>query len=97
MADSSGHGHPTGGRRRKYKSPAASSAASLPLPRLPDHLVGGLSDNEKENEVKRPRSTSPHLRLEEEWIQISMIVCWGSTQFGDGELTDTENPFRRSR
>ena len=58
MADSSGSGHRTGGTRRKHKSPAASSAAPLPSPSLPDHLIDGPSGDEKENKAKRPRSTS---------------------------------------
>ena len=62
-------GHPTAGRRRRHKSPAAVPIVpDLPLPRLLDHMVAedGPSDTEEEKEVKRyrsasntPRSTTP--------------------------------------
>ena len=60
----SGSGHPTAGRRRKYKSPAtraAEEAADLLEPPLPpEHLRGddGPNGHEEENDAKRPSSTS---------------------------------------
>ena len=36
----SGSGHPTGGRRRKHKSPAATPAELLDPPVLPEYLTG---------------------------------------------------------
>ena len=58
MADSSGRGHLTGGTRRKRKSSPALPTAPLAPPRLPEHLLDGLSGDEEESERKRPRSTS---------------------------------------
>ena len=50
----SGSEHPTGGRRKKHKSPPATSADLLEPPRLPEHLMDGPSSDEEENEAKRP-------------------------------------------
>ena len=58
MTDASGSGHPTGGRSKKHKNPAASSAAMPSLPRLPDIAWDAPSDVDGENEAKQPRSTS---------------------------------------
>ena len=51
--------HPTQGRRRRHKNPAnVSSAPSMPVPRLADHLdtFDGPSDEEGEKDAKRQRS-----------------------------------------
>ena len=104
MVESSGIGHPTGGRKRKYKNPAVSSAGSLPLPRLPDHLIDGPSCDEEESEAKRPRSTSTTPKSGREMDPdecdrlmgiISVDLSSEEDRFGDGELTDTENPISR--
>ena len=98
MADSSGNRHPTGGKRRKYKNPTTSSAASLPLPSLPDHLIDCPSDDEKENEAKRLRSTSTTPKSgrgmdPDEYDRMMGInpvdLSSEEDRFGDGELTDT--------
>ena len=96
MADSSGNGE----RRRKHKSPAASSAASLPLPRLPDHFIDRPSDDEKE--TKR-RDIALHRLFtvrkgmdEDEYDRLkginSVDLSSEEERFGGGELTNTENP-----
>ena len=98
MADSSGSGHPTGGRQRKHKSPPASSAAPLAPPRLPEHLLDGPSGDE-ENEAKRPRSsTTPKSGKGRDPDGCNRLmgitsVDYSSEEngFGDGELINTEN------
>ena len=90
------------GTGRKHKNPAASSAASLPLPRLPDHLIDGPSDDEKENEAKRHRSisTTPKSGRGMDPDEYDLMIGINSAdlsseedRFGDRELTDTENPI----
>ena len=54
-------GHPTAGRRRRHKSPAAVPVVhDLPLPRLLDHMGAedGPSEAEEGKEVNRYRSAS---------------------------------------
>ena len=89
------------GAEESTRAPAASSAASLPLPRLPGHLIDGPSDDEKENEAKRPRSTSttPKSGKRMDPDDYDRVMGINSADFfseenrcGDGELTDTENP-----
>ena len=50
-------GHRGGGRRRKHKNPAATSADQLDPPRLPEYLKADGPSGDAENESKRPRST----------------------------------------
>ena len=90
-----------GGKRRKHKNPAVSSAPSLPLPRLPDHLIGGPSCDGKENEAKRPID-HPHVWKKVDPDQCDRLMGINSVdlsseedRFGDGGLTDTENPISR--
>ena len=106
MADFCGSGHPTGGRRRKYKNPAVSSAASLPLPRLPDHLVDGPSGDEKENEAKSPPSASTIPKSgrgmdpnEYDRLMVINSVDLSSEEdrFGDRETDRHRESHRRSR
>ena len=54
MADAPANSHPTGGRRRKYKGPAAQTLP-LDLLQLPEDSDVS-SDGEAEKEAKRPRS-----------------------------------------
>ena len=56
MAESTRDGHPAEGRSRKHESPTVSSAASLPLPRMPGYLHDS-SGNEVENEAKKRNGT----------------------------------------
>ena len=98
MADSSGSGRPTGGKRRKYKSPAAQAAAPLQLPRMPDNL-NGSSEDEVENEANGPHSTSTTPKSGR-WLypdECDRLMGINSVEptseedrYGDGDLTDTE-------
>ena len=64
MTDESSH--PTAGRRRRHRNPAAVPVVhDLPLPLLPDHLrtdEDGPSCSDDEKGTKRLRSTSTTLR-----------------------------------
>ena len=100
----SGSGHPTAGRRRKYKSPAtraAEEAADLLEPPLPpEHLRGddGPSGSEEESEAKRPQSASTTPKSGrgvnpdeyDRLMGISSVNPSEEDRLGDGEVTDTE-------
>ena len=95
----SGSEHPTGGRRRKHKSPPATSADLLEPLRLSEHLMDSPSGDEKESEAKRPRSTwttpkSGRAKNPDEYdhlMGISSVDLFDKEDgFGDGELTDTQ-------
>ena len=102
MASSSGH--PTSGRRGKYKSPAtraAEEAADLLEPLLlPERLRGddGPSGNEEESEAKRPRSTSTTPKSGrgidpddyDRLMGISSVNPSEEDRFGDWDVTDME-------
>ena len=103
MAESTRDGHPTVGRRRKHKSPAVSSAVWLPLPWMPGYLRDSSGD-EAENEAQRPCSTSttPKSGRGMGPDECDRLMGIGAVDFsadekgfGDGDLTDTENPAGR--
>ena len=72
--------HPTAGKRRRHKSPAAGYPAShLAHPMLPDHLrVGedGPTGSDEEKGAKRMRSASTTLDQSEVPIQAIMTGLW---------------------
>ena len=95
------YSHATGGRRRKYKGPAAQASAQATLPDLPrrpdDSDVSRGCEAEKE--AKRPRSTSTTPKsvrgLEPyEYDRLMGVPSVGSTSGEErvGEATDPENP-----
>ena len=100
MADSSASEHPTGGRRRKRKSPALQTATDLPLPRAPDGLDS--SEDEAERDAKRPRSTPTTLKSNKGLRpdECDRVMGIGSVEFswenrdGEGDMPDIENPTR---
>ena len=97
---------PTAGRRRKYKSCATRAAEEaadrLEQPVLPElsYLRGhdGPSDNEEENDAKRPRSTSTTPKSArgmdpdeyDRMMGVSSAHPSEGDRFGDGNVTDTE-------
>ena len=81
----------------------AGLVAALP-PRLPEHLLDGPSGDEEESEAKGPCSTSTTPKSgkgmdpdECDHLMGITSVDFSSEEdgFGDGELTDTENPIGR--
>ena len=95
----SGSGHPTGGRRRKRKSPPATSADLLEPPRLSEHLMDGPSGDEEESEAKRlcSTSTTPESGRAKDPDEYGRLIGNSSSVdlsdeedgFGDKELTNT--------
>ena len=100
----SGGGHPTTGRRRKYRSPATRVAEEatdrLEPPILPEYLKGddGPSGDDEENDAKRRRSTSTSPKSArgmdpdeyDRLMRISSVKPSEEDRFGDGDVTDTE-------
>ena len=98
----SGSGHPTAGRRSKYKSPATRATeeaiARLQPPTLPEYLRGddgdGPSGSEEENEAKRLHSpsTTPRSARGTDPDDYDRIMGTPSVQppemarFGDGNV-----------
>ena len=81
-------GHPTSGRRRRHKSaPVLHDIASMPVPRLADHLdtENDHSDGDGEKEAKRQRSepttpVSTSSRLPYEYDEVMGITRVGSKE-----------------
>ena len=82
--------HPTGGRRRRYKSPSVMhDASSLPVPRLADHL-DVLRMVPQAMNVKRKRSARDlsllHPSLPQADYRTNMMRLWESLKWILGKL-----------
>ena len=95
--------HPTAGRKRRHKSPAAAVPIvhELPLPRLLDHMGAedGPSEAEEEKEAKRyrsasntPRSTTGTLLHDYDMVMgIAPVESQESVRFEEGDNSEFQD------
>ena len=95
--------HPTAGRRRRHKSPAAvSHMHDLPLPSLLDHMGAdkdGMSCSAAKQETKRLRSAStiprsergPHPNDYDHVMGVTSVGSRESVRFGEENDRETED------